>query len=105
MIDNSNPSTSFTRIAVCVREWVATRNAVSRIAQVTSGDWMGGHPGIQSCLNEADAELDAVLRCEARIRMDQAIETIEVAGNGILVILDDGQELSINATTGHINRC
>lgn len=90
-------SLAFTRIALAVRDWLT-------VAKQMPGVLMTGTMAA-AIADEADANLDAVLRCEARVRMDQTIQTIDVTEHGVLVILDDGQELSINATTGHINRC
>lgn len=84
-------SLAFTRIALAVRDWLAAHTCQPEETTEARKD-------------EADANLDAVLRCEARIRMDQAIEAIEATVYGVLVVLDDGQELSISATTGHIIR-
>ena len=92
MRDNSDPSTPFTRIAAAVRAWLAAHTCQPEETTEARKD-------------EADAELDAVLRVESRIRLDQSIEAIEATDNGIWLELNDGQELSIDASTGHINRC
>lgn len=84
-------ATSFTRITIVVREWLAAHTCQPE--ETT-----------EARKEETDIDIDTILRVESRIRMDQDINAIEAAGNGILVILDDGAELSINAVTGHINR-
>lgn len=83
--------TTFTRIAQAVREWIAAHACQPEETTEARKD-------------EADANLDTVLRVESRIRLDQAIESIEATDNGVLLTLDTGDQLSIDASTGHIRR-
>lgn len=52
--------------------------------------------------NEID--LEAALINTARVDPDDAIVEIEIDGTKIRVLLDDGQEMTIDADTGRITR-
>lgn len=79
----------FARIAQAARDWLAAHTCQPEETTEVRKD-------------EADAQLDAVLRCETKIRPDQAIEHIWATDNGVGVELEDGFEFSINASTGFI---
>ena len=79
----------FARIAAAAREWLSAHTCQPEETTETRK-------------NEADAQLDAVLRCEANLGPNQVIEEITAWDNGVFITLEDGFEFTINASTGFI---
>jgi hypothetical protein len=82
-------SDSYARCTAAVREWLSVHDLSSLHGKATEDE-----------CHEADAQLDAVLRRETNLGLNQAIERIDAADWGVFISLDDGTQFMIDADTG-----